>query len=233
MKTFCRRFVTVLRSFWAARNAVAAVEFAIVVPVALMIYVGAAEVADGVMTSRKVSLVTRTLVDLTSQQATSTQILSTPTPSNALTAATLSSLMTSSQMLLSPEPLGSLTMTLTAVDVSNTLLGVCCVATVRWSYTQNGTLRPCRPFITAAPVGTAPTATTVPTQLLPTNTPLPQTVSYIIADVSYTYQPIMNTNLLNFAPAMQRTEYMMPRTVGQVVTGALPSTGTQHGLVCY
>ena len=227
------RVLAFLGAFLRARAAVAAVEFAIVVPVALILYVGAAEVADGVMTSRKVSNVTRTLADLTSQQSTSSQTLSTPTPPSAVTATTLSTLLASSQMLLSPEPLGSLTMTLSAIDVRNTLLGVCCNATVRWSFTQNGTLRPCNVAITPYVTGTLLTTSTIPSQLLPVGTVLPQPLSYLIAEVSYTYQPIMSTNILNFVPAMQRIEYMMPRTIGQVVTGALPASGTQHGQLCY
>ena len=227
------RIMPILRLFFRARAAVAAVEFAVIVPVALLLYVGAAEVADGVMTSRKVSNVTRTLVDLASQQPTSSQSSSTPTPPSAVSAATLSALLSSSQTLLSPEPLGSLKMTLTAIDVRNTVLGICCNATVRWSFTQNGTLRPCNVAITAYMPGSPQTSSQIPGQLLPAGTALPQPLSYLLSEVSYTYQPIMSTNILNFVPAMQRTEYMMPRTIGQVVTGPLPASGTQYGQVCY
>jgi hypothetical protein len=38
---------------------------------------------------------------------------------------------------------------------------------------------------------------------------------------------------LPFGPAMQRTEYMLPRSTGQVATGTLPASGAQYGKVCY
>ena len=184
------------------------------------------------MTSRKVTTVTRTLVDLVSQQTTSSQATSTPTPAAALTASKLSTIVTSAATLLSPKSTTTLTMTLTAIDVRNTVLGVCCDAKVRWSYTQDGTLRPCGTPITGTN-NTTVTTTQLPSQMLPVGTPLPQPISVLVSEVSYTYQPIMGLNLLPFHPVMQRSEYMLPRTVGQVITGPLPGSGAQYGQVCY
>ena len=77
--------------FTRSCTATAAVEFAIVLPVALLLYAGAAEVSDGVIASRHVTTLTKSLVDLLSLQGTTTQASSTPTPGNALSATTLSS----------------------------------------------------------------------------------------------------------------------------------------------
>ena len=154
------------RAFVSARTASAAVEFAVVLPVALGLYMGAAEVTQGIMTSRKVNLLTRTVTDLLSQQSTSQQTTSTPTPANALTAAQLSTIMNASQILLAPQPTTTLSMTLTAVDVTANSSGVCCVAKVRWSYTQGGTLRPCNVTLTAGADGTTKSPTTISTSLL-------------------------------------------------------------------
>ena len=233
LRGLCIRLGRLGAAFARNRRAVAAVEFAVVLPVALLLYVGAAEVADGVMASRKTTTVTRALVDLTSQQLTSSQLLSTPTPPNATPATTLATILTAASTLLYPEPTGSLQMTLSAIDVTNAALGVCCTATVRWSFTQGGTLRPCGVLLTPGPDGTSGPTSTFPTDLLPVGTVLPTILHFIVADVSYTYQPIMSTRLLNFVPTMVRTEYMMPRSVGQVLTGALPASGTQHGQLCY
>ena len=221
-----------LGTFWRHRRGSAVVEFAIILPVAIMVYIGAAEVSDGVMTSRKVSTLTRTLVDLLSHQPTSPQATS-PAATFPVSATTLSTLLTSSATLLFPKPTASLVMTISAVDVANTALGVCCTATVRWSFTQGGTLRPCNMTLLPGPDGAIGQLTTFPTDLLPVGTPLPSTLHYLVADVAYTYQPIFGTSLLTFAPRMTRTEYMMPRTIGQVTTATLPTSGAQYGAVCY
>ena len=222
-----------VRAFANARTASAAVEFAIVLPVALALYFGAAEVAQGVMTSRKINLLTRTVTDLLSQQPTSQQTTSTPTPANALTATQLSTIMTASQILLSPQPTTTLSMTLSAIDVTANSSGVCCVAKVRWSYTLGGTLRPCNVTLTAGADGTTNSPTTISTSVLPTGSILVAPISILITDVNYTFQPVVQTSLLPFAPSFSRIAYMYPRSPGQIVTGALPASGTQNGKVCY
>ena len=222
-----------LTRFARSRTASAAVEFAIILPVALLLYAGAAEVSDGVIASRRVTMLTRSLVDLLSLQGTTTQAASTPTPGNAVSATTLSSILTSATALLAPEPTSTLTMTISAIDITNTAQGTCCSALVRWSYTQGGTLRPCVVQITALPSTSDYAANQIPSGLLPTGTPLPSPLYVLIADVGYTYQPMLSKSLLNFAPSMQRTEYMLPRSTGQVTTGALPATGSQSGQICH
>src|SRR5487761_1233206 len=52
----------------ADKRGVAAVEFALILPLMLFIYLGASEVTQGLMASRKATLVARTLADLVSQQ---------------------------------------------------------------------------------------------------------------------------------------------------------------------
>ena len=233
---FARAAITRLRSlkaFSKSSRATAAVEFAIVVPFALLLYAGAAEVSDGVLASRRLSTVTKSLVDLLSLQGTTTQASSIPIPGNAVSATTLSTLLTSATTLMAPEPTSTLTMTISAIDVTNTAQGTCCSSLVRWSYTMGGTLRPCAVQITALPSSSDYSPSQIPSGLLPYGTPLPSPVYILVSDVGYTYQPVLSANLLRFAPVMQRTEYMFPRSVGQVSTGTLPSVGTQYGLVCH
>lgn len=225
--------LSALKRLANARSASAAVEFAIILPVALVLYFGAAEVADAVMTSRKVNTITRTVLDLLSRQPTSFQKTSIPAPPNAITAATLSSIFTAATSLISPEPATPLTMTLSAVDITNDQHNVCCKVKVRWSYTQNGTLRPCKGQLTGASPSAPPSPTTISDSLLPSGTQLPSPIAILITDIGYTYQPVIASPYLRVMPTMARTEYIMPRTTGQVVATALPSTGSQTGMVCY
>lgn len=222
-----------LRRFRHAVAAAAAVEFAIVAPVALLLYVGAAEVSDGVMASRRATTVTETLINLLSLQPTTMQATSTPTPANAVSASNLSSFLTSAATLMAPEPTAPLTMTISAIDITNNGQGVCCSVLVRWSYTQGGTLRPCATQITALPASSDYAPGQIPGAIIPYGIQLPTPIAYVIADVGYTYRPFLSTNIVNFAPVMQRTIYMMPRSSGQVAVQPLPSTGSQHGQICF
>jgi len=55
------------RDLWEDRGAVAATEFAVIVPIMLVLFFGTVEFSSGVAVDRKVTLVARTLSDLTSQ----------------------------------------------------------------------------------------------------------------------------------------------------------------------
>jgi Flp pilus assembly protein TadG len=52
---------------WEDRSAIAATEFAVIVPIMLVLFFGTVEFSSGVAVDRKVSLMARTLADLTSQ----------------------------------------------------------------------------------------------------------------------------------------------------------------------
>ncbi len=213
---------------------VAAVEFAFLVPVIILLYVGAGELSEAVMTSRKVETLSRTIVDLTSQQPTSGQTSSTPAPSNATTQTALQTILTAATAVLAPASLTPLTMTVSAVDTVNNAAGLCCVFKVRWSYTQSGTLRPCNFNLIPVPPTQPPSATTISSAMIPPVPYLPNPVPLLIADVSYVYQAPFSSQWINFASGMTRTSYMLPRTTGQVILSSpLTPTGTQTGIICY
>jgi Flp pilus assembly protein TadG len=216
------------------RGGVAAVEFAIILPLMLTMYVGTVEVTKGVMANRKVNLVSRTLSDLIAQQPTSTQSTSTPSPSNAVQMSTVTDILGASTAIMSPYPVTTLTMTVSAIDILNKSNGQCCDAKVRWSYTQGGTLRPCTTPLTqvAATVTAAPT--NIPTSLIPTTTTLSSPQYLIIADVFYVYQPLFSATFLNWANGMSRTSYMVPRSTGQVnLQSPLVASSGQSGKICF
>ena len=223
-----------LRRFRRARRGVAAVEFALLAPVLILLYVGAGEMSQAVMTSRKIEALSRTLADLVSQQPTSSQTSSTPAPANATSQTNIQSILNASVALMSPADLTPLKMTISAVDIVNNGVGLCCEFKVRWSYTQSGTLRPCNTPLTPAPPTDRSTPTTVSQAMLPPVLSLPSPVSMLIADVQYVYQAPFSSRWIDFSGGMSRTSYMLPRTTGQIIlAGPLNATSTQSGAICY
>ena len=65
-----RRFDQVMRRFRDDRRGLAAVEFALIVPLMLMMVFGTIEITNGIAVKRKIDLVSRTLSDLTSRAST-------------------------------------------------------------------------------------------------------------------------------------------------------------------
>ena len=61
-----------LRRYARDRRGVSAVEFALLAPLMIGLYLGCAEISDGVAADRKVSLIAATLANLTSQVSTIT-----------------------------------------------------------------------------------------------------------------------------------------------------------------
>lgn len=220
-----------LPRFARCRRGAISVEFALVFPVALILFLGTAEFADSAKTSRKLDTLTYTVADVLSQEPTTDQPLSTPLPTTALTAQNLSDIVTGAQVILYPKPTNTLSITMSAVDISNnSVTGVCCSALVRWSYTSNGTLRPCNTQLTGT-TATTLTRTQIPSTLLPTGTTLSHSVPYVIIDVAYTNPPL--AGFLPITVNMNRFQFGRPRGSGQVIVGTLPASGTQQGAVCY
>ena len=222
--------------FLRADRGIAATEFALLLPIMILLYAGSGEISQAVMTSRRTESLARTLVDLISQQPTSSQTSSTnPVPSNATNQAALQSILTASTAVMAPTSLSTLTMTVSAVDIVNNAFGVCCVFKVRWSYTQSGTLRPCNVNLTPVPPTQAPSPTTVSSAMMPplAGLPLPNPVSMLISDVSVGFTGPFSSNWITLPARMSRTNYMLPRTTGQVLLGPVTASGNQTGAVCY
>jgi Flp pilus assembly protein TadG len=102
---------------------VAAVEFAMLLPLMLALWLGTTEISTGIAADRKVTLTARTLADLTSQVTG----LSTSDMTNSLTAATA---------VIAPYNVGNLKATVSSISIDANSK-----ATVAWSVTKNGTAR--------------------------------------------------------------------------------------------
>jgi Flp pilus assembly protein TadG len=112
-----------LGHFARDRRGVSAVEFALLAPVMIALYLGCVEVSDGVSTDRKVTLAAAAMANLTSQAIT----ISTSDMTNILDA---------SSAVISPYDASKLKITVSCINIDANKN-----ATVKWSVTRGGTAR--------------------------------------------------------------------------------------------
>src|SRR5256714_6160220 len=112
-----------LRGLIRDQRGVSAVEFAMILPLMITLYLGAVEISQGVGIDRKVTLTTRTVADLTSQVTT-------------VTSTEVSNILGASAQVIMPYDASKLKVTVSQVkiDANST-------ATIDWSCTLNGTKR--------------------------------------------------------------------------------------------
>ena len=211
------------------RSGVAAVEFAFILPLLLLLYVGANTLMQAISATRAVTVLTRTIADLTSQQPAN----------NNLSDAVVQDIFNASTAVLAPFPTTNLKMTLSNVEFVANAASTGSNgfdAKTRWTVSfTGGTLRPClgNPKLTPVPNGTDPSATTLPVGLYAAG-------FIIVADVSYTYIPTVG--LFTWANAngqvggtiipirMRRTAYMRPRQTDNIRYS--PSSSSTTATVC-
>jgi len=109
----------------------AAVEFAVILPVALMLFIGMISVSTGVAVNRKVIILTRTLSDLISQAQT-------------ITSVDLSNAFNISAAVMAPYPSGPVQAKISQVYVDKDG-----VAKVKWGASSNATARSCGDVVTS------------------------------------------------------------------------------------
>ena len=219
-----------LNRIWRNTRGAAAVEFAMILPMMLIIYVGSVDVTRAVMASRKGDLVSRTLSDLVGQQPTST----------AMTSATLGTIFNAATSIMAPFPTSAMTMTVSALDIKAKGDGSCCDVMVRWSYTQGGSQRACKVALTQVPAGTPNTAANFPASLISgdseTQAAYKAGISsfVIVADVHNTYSSIFSQAARYFTAGMEKTTFTIPRQTGAVTLQSPVSPGAgQSGTICF
>ena len=126
-----------MRNLWVDSRAVAAVEFAIVLPFMLLLYVGGVELGNGLAIGVKVSETAHTVADLVSRNA-------------CVNTSSLSNMLGASSATIAPYSVGNATVTVS--EVSTDANGK---ATVTWSQALNGTPhQPNDPMTLPAALGT-------------------------------------------------------------------------------
>ena len=112
-----------LKSFKRNERGVSAVEFALLAPMMIGLYLGGVEVSEGISVDRKVTLAAGAVANLSAQTAT----LSTTDMTNVLDATTT---------IMSPYSAGPLKITVSCINIDANK-----AATVKWSVTRNGTVK--------------------------------------------------------------------------------------------
>jgi Flp pilus assembly protein TadG len=112
-----------IRSFKRDERAVSAVEFALLAPMMIGLYLGGVEISEGISVDRKVTLAAGAIANLAAQTST----LSTSQMTDVLDATTA---------IMAPYSTVPLKITVSCINIDANQ-----VATVKWSVTRNGTIR--------------------------------------------------------------------------------------------
>jgi Flp pilus assembly protein TadG len=173
--------LTRLRGLRDDRRGVAAIEFAIVLPFMLVLYIGGVELGDGLAIQVKVTDTTHIVADLVTQQTTTT------------TKAMVDTILAASSATIAPyssPPYSAANLIVTVSEVSTNASGA---ATVTWSDSLNGAKRPVGQVMT------------LPAQLAG----LPN-ISLILGEVSYNYTPNLGYNIVGTV-TISDSYYLFPR----------------------
>jgi Flp pilus assembly protein TadG len=197
-KTCIQRGRQQVYALFKASGGVAVVEFAMVLPVMVLLYLGMTEVTIGVMTDRKVTLLTRTLADLTSRSTTLTT-----TQTNDIFAAATSVLAPVTNISQAGMVISSVAVLPTG---GNDALGNPNVqGKICWSEARQG--------------GTALTVGSIVT--IPNGFKTPNS-SYIIATAALPYKPVLGYALTGTLNLTETTTWPV-RNVKEVVRQGVPA----------
>lgn len=189
-------------------SAIAATEFAVIVPIMLVMFFGTVEFSSGVAVNRKVTLVARTLSDLTSQSppATTTQMYSTVNDTY------LQNVFTASIAVLQPY-----VATPTQATVSEVYVDINKIATIQWSKAATIAAGASQATLTTS-AHNAGDVVTLPSTLLVKQTYL------IYSEVRYLYTPTVGYVMGKAGVTLSDVSYTRPRQVACIVYNAVPAT---------
>lgn len=200
-----------VRRFAKARSGVAAVEFALMVPTMLSVWVGMVVVTDAIHADKKVTLLARTLADITTQMTVVSQ-------------ADMDTVFQATESVMYPQPATALGMRVTAIDIDANG-----VAYVDWSVV------PTNPALKGS---FAAIAHCTKFTALPTGLKVPRT-SIVFAEVTMDYQASVATQIVNElfkdslntngAMPLSDSLYMRPRQSTKVTFN--PATSVCSGFV--
>lgn len=191
------------------RSGIAATEFAVIVPIMLVLFFGTVEFSTGVAIDRKVTLVARTLSDLTSQTPP-------PTPqslSATLNDVSLQNIFTASIAILSPYEAAPTQATISEIYVDSSK-----IAKIQWSKAATITSGASQATLTTSThdPGNVVTASVPPALLVPKT-------YLILSEVSYLYEPSVGYVMGKAGVTLKDVSYTRPRQVACVIYNGLPA----------
>jgi Flp pilus assembly protein TadG len=214
METMSRSRVWLRMRLAAARllndsSGIAATEFAVIVPIMLVIFFGTVEISSGVAVDRKVTLVARTLSDLTSQAPPPTQ----SQPWSTVDDTYLQNVFTASIAILQSYPASPSKVTLSEIYVDSNK-----IAKIQWSKAATFAGGATQATLVASSRNAGDVVTsTVPPALLVKQTYL------IFSEVSYLYTPAIGYVMAKSGVTLGDVAYTRPRQVVCVVYNNLPN----------
>ncbi len=113
------------RHFLGNDQAIAAVEFAVILPLMLFVFVGVAQVGQAIEISRKVTVTTRIVTDLVTQYS-------------SVSCSTLNTVLAASAQVIAPYSATNLAITVSEISTNSSG-----AATVTWTSSQNSTTSTC------------------------------------------------------------------------------------------
>ncbi|MGJ0392667.1 MAG: TadE/TadG family type IV pilus assembly protein [Methylocystis sp.] len=206
---------------------IAAVEFALILPLMLVIFLGLVELLGGIRTGQRLDLLAHTLSDLTAQKldcpnpAAGTSATNCKTGQAGLSENDISQIFSAANVLMGLQPNdASVKMVISEVNIAATS-STTWQAQTNWTVTRNGgSPRPCKQPLTPANAAPVSVNTIATSYVQPSNGVNPTTGPLIIADVIYNYAPKFGFEMYkwNSAPTltMQRTNYARPRNAGHI-----------------
>jgi len=191
MATTILRMTQALRRFARNRRGVSAVEFALLAPLMIGLYLGCVEISSGVAADRKVSLIAATLGNLTSS-CNNSNASAGGCPSNIISTTEMNNIFDASKAIVAPYAAANLKMTISclSIDANKNV-------TVKWSETRNGTKRTSFAFDSTNSALTVASPTSYPILL-------------IYSEVSYNYTPNIG-NIITGTLTLSDHMFMSPR----------------------
>ena len=206
------------------QSGVAFIEFAMVLPLLLLIFMGLVDFARAFNERKRIVLVSSTIADIISQQSTT----------NSITMSTVDSVMNAASAIMTPYPLTDAIITVSAVQLTRNSDNSCCQAKVQWSVTRGGQLRPCNAILNQVPATVTPAPTNILAAMIDTSSLGAAAVGQlIVTDVKGRYQPMFNQLTSLFAGGFQRTSYRSPRGWGLVdLASTSTTTSNEQATIC-
>ena len=188
-----------VQKFSTDADAVAATEFAIVVPFMLVLLIGGVELGNGEAINVKVSATVHSVTDMVTQNT-------------SVSTARMQDILTGATTIIAPYPVNNGQLLVTVSEISSDAQGN---LTLQWSQSYNGTtFGPGRPSIGGSSPSYGPL--TIPTSLNGTagnaNNPNNQNdqVSFIVGEVSYAYTPNLGYTITGTVN-LHDTDWLFPR----------------------